>query len=564
MIGRTHSRGKSRNIFARRWVIAVAGTLISGFSNAANCTDTPVSGKAYYIVNEGSGLSLDVLEASIADGANVVQWTSNGQSSQQWTATDLGNGIWSLRPMHSNKSLDVYGWSKANGGRITQWSYSGNLNQQWYLSATGSGSIKIASRFSRMLVTVGDSNQGSAVSQRWDMSSANQRWYFNPVDGSCGASAAGTSSIGSGGTSLIASAGTSFMGSTKLLIGAYNDSDKTLQSAPFDIRYQYLSSGPAPDAACYASCKASPSCGGWWGCWQDQSQPPGQYATWPIAQGAAVIWQNAPHPQSQFWTYYGFLAASGGTEGAQELAAMANSGTIKRYLDDFRFLLQKLGGQRVMLHLEPDLWGFVRSINSNPHAVPAAVTSGNATDCGSYENSAAGLARCMIAMVRKYAPNATVGLHVSPWNYLASGDALTVASFMRELGATDGDFVVTDPADRDAAWYAIMRNESWHWWNDQSASGYLAWSKTLSETLGKPTVMWQIPLGNSSMNNTDQHWQDNKVDWLFSHLNDVAAAHVVALLFGAGESHQTSPGTDGGNLYYKTLLNWQSGGVPLR
>jgi hypothetical protein len=62
-----------------------------------------------------------------------------------------------------------------------------------------------------------------------------------------------------------------------------------------------------------------------------------------------------------------------------------------------------------MLHIEPDLWGFVRSVNGDPHAVPAQVRTANPADCASQENSAAGVARCMIAMARKYAPHVAVG-----------------------------------------------------------------------------------------------------------------------------------------------------------
>src|SRR5438046_2757375 len=123
---------------------------------------------------------------------------------------------------------------------------------------------------------------------------------------------------------------------------------------------------------------------------------------------------------------------------------MANTSVLKRYLDDWRFTLQSIGSGRALVQIEPDLWGFVRSVNANPHAVPAQVQAADATDCGWYENSAAGLSRCMIAMARKYAPNAAVGLHGSWW----SGASADAAAFVKELGAGDGDFVTSDPADR--------------------------------------------------------------------------------------------------------------------
>jgi hypothetical protein len=352
------------------------------------------------------------------------------------------------------------------------------------------------------------------------------------------------------------------MGRDRLMIGAQMD-DATAAAAPFDVRYRYLASGIPVDApACRQAC--SSACGNWWGCWQDHAQAPGQYAAWHLQQTAAATWQNASRPQVPMFTYYVFLPASGAAEGAAEVAAMNDSTVTRRYLDDWRFLLRRIGNQRAMLHIEPDLWGFVRSVHSDPRAVPAQVRSGNPTDCADHEDNAAGFARCMIGMVRTYAPNATVGLHASPWNHRASGNAQETAQFMRALGADLGDFIVTDPADRDAGWRQHSQGENWHWWAPEDGQAYLQWSKTLSDLVGLPTVIWQIPLGNMALDNTVNRWQDTRVDYFFSHLDQVAASSVVALLFGAGHPEQTTPETDGGNLINKTIANFRAGGILLR
>jgi hypothetical protein len=47
-------------------------------------------------------------------------------------------------------------------------------------------------------------------------------------------------------------------------------------------------------------------------------------------------------------------------------------------------------------------------------------------------------------------------------------------------------------------------------------------------------------------------------------LNQVADAHVVGLLFGAGQQEQTSAETDGGNFINKTINYWNAGGVQIR
>ncbi|KQV95723.1 hypothetical protein ASC87_03995 [Rhizobacter sp. Root1221] len=242
---------------------------------------------------------------------------------------------------------------------------------------------------------------------------------------------------------------------------------------------------------------------------------------------------------------------------------MNTTATLNRYFADWRYLLQTIGNERVILQIEPDLWGFVRGKNKDPRAVPAQVKAANPTDCAYYENSAAGLSRCMIAMARKYAPNAAVGLHASSWNYTEKGNAEEIGNFMMALGAGDGDFVTTDPSDRDAGWYKKERNMD-TFWTDQSFAAYLAWSKKLSEVVGKSTVMWQIPLGNWQQNNTTNHWQDNKVDYLFNNMEKVADAHIAALLFGAGDTPQTSPESDGGRFFGWTQTYDRNGGVKLR
>ncbi|MDX2528397.1 hypothetical protein [Streptomyces europaeiscabiei] len=67
-----------------------------------------------------------------------------------------------------------------------------------------------------------------------------------------------------------------------------------------------------------------------------------------------------------------------------------------------------------------------------------------------------------------------------------------------------------------------------------------------------------------SQNNTLNHDKDDKVDWFFAHMDQVANAHIADLLFGAGHGEQTSVETDGGNLIKKTIAHHNSGGTALK
>ncbi|MER5667994.1 SDR family oxidoreductase [Streptomyces mirabilis] len=106
-----------------------------------------------------------------------------------------------------------------------------------------------------------------------------------------------------------------------------------------------------------------------------------------------------------------------------------------------------------MIDLEPDFWGYVRSLG-DPHKVAAKVSSANPTDCGSQENSAAGLSRCLIDMAHKYAPNTIVGFHLSCWDWQTNLQGC--AKDYTNLGAQNADFLVADVSDRDAGWYSHL------------------------------------------------------------------------------------------------------------
>jgi len=342
-------------------------------------------------------------------------------------------------------------------------------------------------------------------------------------------------------------------------------SDASAYAAPFDVRYNYVHSQPAPSSAYYTASLCQSGWSSWWGCWSGSTTAPGFYVTWGDNHAAQATYKGSPHPQKNLWTWYslrdlGDLAGQG--DGPGEVKAINRADLLTRYLNDYRFFLQKIGSSHDLVDLEPDFWGYVRSLG-NPHQVAAQVSAADPTDCGSQENSAAGLARCMIAMGHKYAPNAGIGLHLTCWDWQSNtqGCVKDYAS----LGAQNADFLVADVSDRDAGWYALPANGSRNtFWTDQQASTFLAFTKTVAESVGKPIVLWQIPVGNMAQNNTLNHYKDDKVDWLFGHMNQVANAHIAALLFGPGQQEQTTAESDGGNLISKTIAYRAAGGVALR
>jgi len=335
--------------------------------------------------------------------------------------------------------------------------------------------------------------------------------------------------------------------------------DASAAAAPFDVRYQYLVSPPAPSSALYTA-SSCPSGLIWWGCWFGSR---GAIIPTMEARAAQATYQGHPHPQTMMWTWYELPDLITPAPAWQdEVKAVNRVDLLTRYLNDYRFFLQKIGTSHDMIDLEPDFWGFARAMG-NVNKVPAQVTAAAPHDCAHQANSVAGLARCLIAMTRKYAPNAAVGLHLTCWDW--QGNTQKCVKDYASLGAQNADFLVADVSDRDAGWYAQpAHGGSDNFWTDQKAAAALGFYKTMADSVGKPVVLWQIPVGNMAQNNTLNHYKDDKVDWFFAHMDQVANAHITGLLFGAGQQEQTSIETDGGNLISKTIAYRNSGGAALK
>jgi hypothetical protein len=275
-------------------------------------------------------------------------------------------------------------------------------------------------------------------------------------------------------------------------------------------------------------------------------------------------------------TYYQLLQASGVTEGAPEVTQAATNGTfMARYFADWRFLLQQIGQGVALLHIEPDFWGYAEQQSEDPTSLTATVASANATDCGAMPNTIAGMGQCMIAMVRKYAPHAQVALHASAWatKVDAAGNtdptldvaavAQKTAKFLAACGESSADYVVVETSDRDAGYYQVVESKN-TWWDATNAklpdfTQDFTYVKALTEALSKPALYWQTPYGNTSLPNTNDAYQDNRVDYFFANMEELAAAHAVGAAFGAGATGCTTAESDGGNFVAKAKAYYANG-----
>ena len=359
-------------------------------------------------------------------------------------------------------------------------------------------------------------------------------------------------------------------------------------SAPFSFRYQYLSGGA--------------NTGSGWATWNSN----GQFVTYYVAESQAA------HIVPVF-TYYQLLqSAPGNSQGepAGDFANLTNTATMTSYYQDLTLFFQRAAAKTpVVLHVEPDLWAYLeqKAQSNNASTVPVQVASTGNSDLSGLPNTAAGFAQAFVRLRNKYAPNVVLAYHFSTWgtgtdilyskppNATVKALGVQTGQFYTSLGAKF-DIAFTDLTDRDAAFKQYVYGDggaSWYSAADYQRSAL--YISAFEQTAQKRVVIWQIPFGNTIMraeNNTWDHYQDNKVQWLLddstrAHLQAYVAAGVVAFLFGRGadgtscacdaagdgvtnpapingnNSVSLSADDDGGFFHEMASAYYQTGAIPL-
>ncbi len=320
----------------------------------------------------------------------------------------------------------------------------------------------------------------------------------------------------------------------------YLDAMRSQNGTAWDYRYQYLSAGV--------------NTGNGWSTW---NQPAGAFATYYMQDSAA----NGYIPA---FVYYNMLQSngpSGGSEPGNDLAHLASPSTMQAYYADWALLMQKIGafGKPTLVIVEPDLWGFIeqaagRAGTNSGASLAASVASSGYADAAGFPNTAQGFAFALLHIRDRYAPNAVLALHASAWgtgidlssnpspDLSVNGLAAQTASFLKTeglagtpAGVSTFDVVSNDIADHDSG-------QSGNWWDPTNQTfpnfnRYLQYVSALSTYTGRGILMWQVPVGNQyfdTENNSQGHTQDNKAQYIVSHIADFAHAGVIGVLFGAG------------------------------
>jgi hypothetical protein len=133
-----------------------------------------VKGKYFLIVNEPTGLVLDVKDASQYAGTAVIMWKRLGNDNQVWFQDPLTGTICNK---HNNLYLDIDGSNRL----VVNHYQPGEINQQWRYSKHRQ-TIENRVNANKVLdIADGAKEQGAHVCQ-WDYHGGdNQKWNIEPM-----------------------------------------------------------------------------------------------------------------------------------------------------------------------------------------------------------------------------------------------------------------------------------------------------------------------------------------------------------------------------------------------
>ncbi len=103
-------------------------------------------GGVHRLINRNSGLCLDDYNFVTDPGAEVRQWTCNGQTVQNWLLTPTGDGYYTITNQNSGLCLDDTDWLTDPGAEVQQWTCNGLSVQDWQIVDSGGGYSNIVNR----------------------------------------------------------------------------------------------------------------------------------------------------------------------------------------------------------------------------------------------------------------------------------------------------------------------------------------------------------------------------------------------------------------------------------
>ncbi|KPV49871.1 hypothetical protein SE17_30180, partial [Kouleothrix aurantiaca] len=300
---------------------------------------------------------------------------------------------------------------------------------------------------------------------------------------------------------------------------------------------------------------------------------PGHWGGNFVGRFAQQAWGKGYIPVISAYLILGLPTTCGESPGcyAQKLQ---NAGSVSKYLAALQMAATEAKGSKpVIFHIDPDFYGFMQQnkYSSNaanpddPSSYPVAL------NVPGYANNLAGFGQRVVDVIHSAAPNALVALQARKWptnrdphTVTAAevpGMARSTAAFLQAMGGDRADLLFVEWSDRDSG--SGLRP----WWDTTNLNlprptRAVLWENALAAAAHRRLMLWQVPAGNMNLNNTCDHYQDNRAAYLFSHPRDAYDSGVLAVMFGGGASCMTSPATDGGFIAAQGAIAYNAPAAP--
>jgi hypothetical protein len=257
---------------------------------------------------------------------------------------------------------------------------------------------------------------------------------------------------------------------------------------------------------------------------------------------------------------------------------LQNATAVQVYLESLKRAAEEAqGSETVIFNMEPDFYGYMQQLSNSGNPPPGVQPDDPssypvALNHGGYANTLAGFGQYIVDLIHATAPNALVAPMASMWATNADPQSVTAedaiqmgrstAAFIDAMGGDRADLLVVEWSDRDAG--SGLRP----WWDDTDQTvprptRAILWENALSQAAQKCLLLWQMPVGNMGLDNTCDHYQDNRAAYVFNHPRDLFDAGVIGVLFGGGAACMTQVDTDDGFVASQGAIAYASPATPM-
>jgi arabinogalactan endo-1,4-beta-galactosidase len=144
---------------------------------------TPISAQSYYVLDQLSGLQVDLSHNSTTAGEHIVQQPrSFTNTSQRWTFTAVSGNFWQISNVLNGLCFDSATISGVT--YVVQNPCGSAATQQWALTATTNGYYTILNNSTGLLLDVASASGGGAFLEQTALSGSatqSQQWLLRPA-----------------------------------------------------------------------------------------------------------------------------------------------------------------------------------------------------------------------------------------------------------------------------------------------------------------------------------------------------------------------------------------------